>query len=65
MAEPRVGKTTKDRKNGAMSRNKENVYARGQWSNGSDKQFPTHTCGGKGNSSVPYKVLPGRGRVQA
>ena len=54
-SKPRIGKTRKARMNGALSRNAANKIARGNWSNGTTTVFPTHTCGGKGNSSKPYK----------
>jgi hypothetical protein len=55
----RVGKTAKDHKSGAWARNATNRLARGLWSNGTNKEFPTHTCNGKGNSSKPHKGIRG------
>lgn len=60
----RGGKTASDKKGGQSGRNTANKQARAAWENGTEKQFPVYTCGGKGNSSRPYKMMGGRGRVQ-
>ena len=55
----RVGKTARDKKSGAWARNATNKLARASWSNGAEKQFPAHTCNGKGNSSKAHKGIKG------
>ncbi len=74
-AEARIrhGKTKKDHESGAHQRTRANQVARHEWNNEfrGDKNearavaaFPAHTLGGKGNSSLPFKVCGGRGRTQ-
>lgn len=74
----RHGKTQKDHKSGAWHRNEQNKQARAAWSGkrGTGGKGVTymngpalekdcgHTLGGKGNSSLPFKMCAGRGRTQ-
>lgn len=73
MPEIRYGKTAKDKKSGAANRRRSNQEQRHAWINQNcdaglcgrmKEQFPEHTLGGKGNSSVPFKVINGH-RKQA
>lgn len=74
----RTGKTQKDHKSGAHARSYQNKLLRANWSGkrGSGGKGVTyqngpalekdclHTLGGKGNSSLPFKMVAGRGRTQ-
>lgn len=69
MPKARFGKSASDRKNGARSRNAANKHARDQWlrenrgASGQGRQthqFPEYSCGGKGNSSRPFKMIGGK-----
>lgn len=51
----RLGKTKKDRASGALARTANNKEQRALWMNGSERVFPDHTLGGKGNSSKALK----------
>lgn len=68
----RMGKTAIERKAGLSHRRRDNQLARNAWleanrgTGGQEKQaFPVHTLGGKGNSSNPWKMRGGKGRVKS
>lgn len=63
----RPGKTTRDRKDGALARRMSNLALRAGWQNENrgktnPSPFPAHTCKGNGNGAVPTKYGPGRQR---
>ena len=69
MPKIRVGKTRRDRANGAVSRNESNKAARNAWlktnrdsglQSHQKEPFPEFSIGGKGNSSNPIKIREGK-----
>lgn len=58
----RLGKSKRDKSNNLRAKREQNNALRAAWNSDNKSKagdFPLFTCGGKGNSSKPFKIVKG------